>query len=155
MDKEEKPLTLPPKTEVANMEAFGMHGVLDKIPDWHPMGIPVGAAAQGAIIAGVGDALSGLIARFVPITSGQYGYAIVKALEIIGLNWKPVKGFLGSKSVDNGSVIIAYEGLLSLYNIRAKVYGTLAGVVGKIPGGGSAVAAAAGTDTTDTVDIIP
>lgn len=136
----------------AHMEA-GMSGLLDKIPDFHPGGIPVGRAARGMIVAGLGDAAGSMLIRYIPsnLIQGQYSNALLKAATIWLANRKAVKDFLGHDAVETGSIILAYEGIASIVNLRLKTYSLAAGLVGKLPGG---IPAAAGTTDTSSSNVV-
>lgn len=125
-------LLMPVKAEMEESAA----GVLDKIPAWKAWNVPVGDALKGMVTAGVGDAVGVLALKFIPsnIIGGQYAVPMLKILTILGLNWKPVKHFIGSGAVEVGSIILAYEAIASLFNVRQKTFSLLSGVLGKLPG---------------------
>lgn len=136
---------IPPaeeKKEAVLHNSITSAGILDKIPAYQIMGIPIGAAAKAMLVAGVGDAAGLLAIKFLPasILSGSYSVALLKALTIAGLNWHPIKKFIGNDAVELGSIILAYEGISSIFNARLKIYQLLAKVTNKV-GGSTTVAA--------------
>jgi hypothetical protein len=122
--------------EVELHKGMASAGILDKIPDWEIAGVPVGEAARSMVVAGVADAVGLLAVKFLPanLWTNTYAIALKNVLEIMLLNWHPVKDFIGHESVKGGSIILAYEGISSIFNARLKVYNALAGVVGKVGG---------------------
>ena len=123
------------QNETAEMEAMAT-GIVNKIPKLSYMNVPIGDALKGMVAAGVGDAAGVMAIRFLPsqLTGGQYSVPILKVLTILALNWKPVKKFVGPGSVEVASIILAYEAIASVFNVRMKTFNLLSGVLGKLPG---------------------
>jgi len=138
------------KTEIELKNNALSGGWIDKIPSFKLMGVPVGDAAKGMVVAGLGDGLGVAAIKFLPasLTNNRFSIPVLKALTIMVLNWQPVKGFLGRDAVEKGSIILAYEGLMGLWNGRAQVAGILGKVTNKI--GGTSTTAAATSTTTST-----
>ncbi len=131
-------------------------GIIDKIPDYQLAGVPLGKAAKAMLVAAVGDALGVLAIKVMPASfQSSYSIAIMKALTIMALNWHPVKNFIGGDAVESGSIILAYEGIQSIFNIRAKVYTMLAKVTNSVSGNNANAASNGnGGSTTSTIEEI-
>ncbi|MBI4332191.1 MAG: hypothetical protein HY673_13010 [Chloroflexi bacterium] len=102
--------------------------ILDKIPKFEVMGIPVSDAAKGMLAAGAADVVSLVAARYFPQAPG---YA-VKGVEALLLQQKPVKQILGDDAANVASLILTYEAMRGAWDGRAKVRNELAKLVGKI-----------------------
>jgi len=136
--------------EAEDLEDVGRAGILDKIPNWKIIGLPVGEVVKGGIAAAVGDTAGTLLIRFLPggLSASPYAPAILKLGAAALLQWKPVKGVLGSDAAAVGTLLLTYEGVMSLFNLRAKAYGMLTGLTAGFTGGGTTQTPAPATPTS-------
>lgn len=129
--------------------AVAMFGIVDKIPRFDPLKIPIGDAARGHVSTAIADTVGSLAIRFAPgaLTNTPYSAAILKLGLAALFQVKQVKNFIGPQSSDVASLILTYEGLGSIYNIRAKLNSVLSGIAGKaMPASGGTPAAVSGTE---------
>lgn len=124
--------------------------IADKIPSFKVFGLHVGDAAKGAVAAAVGDTIGTMAIRFLPagILGSQYSGALIKGAMAAALQERHVKGFIGSDAAAVGSLILTYEALISIFNLRGKTYSLLAGLTGKMPGLTATTTAAGGAGGT-------
>ncbi len=124
--------------------------IVDKIPAFHPIGIPLGNAARGHVATAVADTVGALAIRFAPssLTSQPYSMAALKLGLAALCQVKQVKGFLGNESANVASLILTYEGLGSIYNIRGKLNSILSGLAGKALPSTSAPAASGAAESS-------
>lgn len=124
-------------------------GLVDKIPDFRVFNVPLGAAAKGLVVWGVGDVIAMSGARFIPVSVPAGAVKIgVAAL----LQERHVKDLIGPTSANLGSLLLAVDGLSSFVNIRGKVRNTLAMLVGKaLPAGNTGVVGPTKAPVTDSI----
>ncbi len=122
--------------------------IIDKIPRFDPLNIPVGDAIRGHVSTAVADTVGALVIRFAPgtLTSQPYSIAILKLALAAGFQVKQVKAIVGSQSADVASLILTYEGLGSIYNVRAKLNSLLSGLAGRAAPSTSTAGAASGAE---------
>lgn len=141
--------------ETAELETSGM-AILDKIPKLEFAGVPVGDAAKAMVAAGVSDAVGVLALRFLPssLTSNRYSNVALKVGTILLLNYKPVKNFMGATAVNGATLILTYEAVAGLFNLRTATYNMLSKITGKIGGTATATATATGSSSGDVIQTI-
>ncbi len=103
--------------------------LVDKIPDFKVAGIPLGAAAKGLVVWGIGDVIAMVGARYIPgkVPPGGVKLGIAALLQV-----KMVKEAIGPTSANIGSLLLAVDGVNSFFDLRGKVRNTLGGVIGKM-----------------------
>lgn len=127
-------------TQEVELGKFGLGGgILNKLPDIKVMGLPVGDALKGAVVAGVGDAISGL--RDVVDKDHKIPGWAIPAGVALALNLKPVKGFLGERAVQMGQFLLIYEALQGAVDVRGKVRDMLSRFIPQGAGGGGGMGA--------------
>ncbi len=102
--------------------------LVDKIPDFKVFGVPLGAAAKGLVVWGIGDVIALAAARYLPakIPAGGVKLGIAALLQE-----SHVKGFIGPTSANIGSLLLAVDGISTFFDLRGKVRNTLGGIVNK------------------------
>ncbi|MBU1173356.1 MAG: hypothetical protein KKD44_27630, partial [Proteobacteria bacterium] len=104
-------------------------GMLSGLTDFKVANINIGMPVAGLVIAGINDALSGILGGLVGGIGGRYAAMIPGIIGLYLLNTKQVKRWLGSGAVDAGNiVIIADLATDNLFNIRAKMASLVGGV---------------------------
>ncbi len=96
-------------------------GILGGITKMEIEGIPIGAAAAGAAIAGVADGLIGLIPAKVPNVAARLVGALVLA------KWGG-KTFIGEDAAQVAALLLTYDAVQETINLR----GTLSGLFTKL-----------------------
>ncbi len=132
--------------------------LVDKIPKLEILKVPFGDAAKGHVGTAIGDTLGAVAIRYLPstISSQQYFPVALKIALAAGFQWKPIKGFVGNDTANITTLLLTYEALASIYNIRARLDSWLAKLAGKaLPGTStSAGGVNAGVDAGLTQDIV-
>lgn len=111
------------------------------------MGIPVGEAGLGLAVAGLGDILVRLLARFIPGlgVAGNIRNAVLLGIGAFAVASQPVRNVIGRDGANVGALFLAADALAQVINPRAIVRQFGAGLTAAIPG----LNAAATTTTTD------
>lgn len=104
-----------------------MANILTGISDWRIFGLPVGAVAGGAIVGGVGDALSGAVVGLVPQAPS---WAVKAATAWAVVQWGPK--IIGKEVAQVGALFLTYDAVQELFNIRGSIANIIAGVTGKV-----------------------
>ena len=106
-------------------------GILTGIAEFKLAGIPVGAAATGAAVAGLAD---GLVSAVLPRIAPQIPPWVVKA----GMSWASIQWgprWLGAVPAQTAGLFLAYDAITDLVNIRGRVGGLVTGVAQKLTAG--------------------
>lgn len=120
-------------------------GILSGLSRFEVAGIPVGAAATGALAAGLFDGLVGLVQGVAPQVPSW-------AMKAVGawaaIQWGP--RLLGSTAAQTAGLFLAYDSIQELINLRGLISGLFQGLR---PGSSApAVAPAAPQGTPETLE---
>jgi hypothetical protein len=83
-------------------------------------GVPIGAAATGALIAGAWDGVAGLAGGILPQTA-QWPWLIPAIGSVVTARFLP--RFVGSSAANVGALLLAYDAMQQMVNIRGMVSG--------------------------------
>ena len=103
------------------------NGILTGISEWRIFGLPVGAVAGGAIVGGVGDALSGAVVGLVPQAPS---WAVKAAAAWAVVQWGPK--IIGKEVAQVGALFLTYDAVQELFNLRGSIANIISGVVGGV-----------------------
>jgi hypothetical protein len=90
-------------------------GILAGIAETEIMGIPVGAAVTGALVAGVADGVMSLIPLKAP------GVVVRGVAAWVTLQWGP--RLFGTKAAQYGGLFLAYDAMQELFDFRGMIRG--------------------------------
>lgn len=121
-------------------------GVLGGLAHAEVFGIPVGAAATGALLAGAWDGVAGLVGGMIPQAS-QWPWLVPAIGSIVTVKFMP--RLVGTHAANVGGLLLAYDAIEQMVNIRGMVSGLFSKFKTTTS---SAAAAAAPAHTPDTVD---
>jgi len=102
-------------------------GILTQVAGFEIASIPIGAVAAGAVIGGVGDAVSGVVGGFAP---QMPSWAVKGLLAWASIQWMP--RLIGTQAAQLGGLFLTYDAVQELFNIRASVSNIVGGVVGRV-----------------------
>ena len=95
-------------------------GVLGGLAHAEVFGIPVGAAATGALLAGAWDGVAGLVGGMIPQAS-QWPWLIPAIGSVVTVRFMP--RLVGTHAANVGGLLLAYDAIQGLFNIRSMVSG--------------------------------
>lgn len=95
-------------------------GVLSGLSRTEVLGIPVGAAATGALIAGAWDGVAGLAGGILPQTA-QWPWLVPAIGAVVTARFMPK--LVGTTAANVGALLLAYDAIQQMVNIRGMVSG--------------------------------
>ena len=101
--------------------------MLESLAGFKLFGLPVGAVAGGAVIGGVGDAVTGVITGAVPQAPT---WAIKAGLAFATVKWGPK--LVGNAVAQTGGLFLTYDALQELFNLRSSIGNVIGGLMGKV-----------------------
>ena len=120
---------------------MGMSLSLNSVADFKVFDLPIGAVGVGAVIGGVGDAVTGTVKASVPAIPG---WAVKAGLAFA--TYKYAGKLVGKDAANIGALFLTYDAVQELVNIRGTVQAFTAGILAKLPipvlGGGTVPAPA-------------
>lgn len=134
------------KPEETSLSRSGFAEGINNFARTEFLGIPIGKALVGGVIAGVGDILIHFLEPIVGdltakvggqmLTAGQRR-ALMMGIAAWAMQTNTVKNFVGGPAAEAGSFILAYEGLQNVFNARETVRNFAHGLKlgSHIPGG--------------------
>ena len=114
-------------------------GILGGLASFKVLDIPIGAAATGALTAGLFDGVVGVIQGFVP---GMPSWALKGLGSWAALQWGP--RIVGSTPAQVAGLLLAYDAVQEFFNLRQSVKNVLGGILGGITKQSAPVATGAG-----------
>jgi hypothetical protein len=128
-------------------EAREITGALDRLAEIEVFGIPLGDALVGGGVAALGDVVGGLV-------KGAWPDAPDWAVPMIGayaVGIGPIRRTLGTRATQTAQLLLAWDAVQGIFDIRSKVAGLFGGLVGKASGG-SLTTVTAGASQPQTLD---
>lgn len=101
--------------------------MLSNLAEFKLFGLPIGAVAGGAVVGGVGDAVTGLITGAVPQAPT---WAIKAGLAFATVKWGPK--IVGNAVAQTGGLFLTYDALQELFNLRSSISNVIGGLMGKV-----------------------
>lgn len=121
-------------------------GLLGGLASTNVFGIPIGAAATGALIAGAWDGVAGLAGGILPQTA-QWPWLVPAIGAVVTARFLP--RFVGTPAANVGALLLAYDAMQKMVDIRGMVSGLFTRFRTTTS---SAVGTPAPQGTPDTVD---
>jgi len=119
-------------------------GVLSNIARTEVFGVPIGAAATGALVAGVWDGISGLASGFIPNIPD---WAVKGVGAVVTIRWMP--NLVGREAANVAGLLLTYDAIQSMFPIRDWVKNIFSGFKTSTS---SAVASPAPQGTPETLE---
>jgi hypothetical protein len=114
-----------------------MSGIVDNIPNAKVFNLPLGDAAKGLIVAGVGDTLGLLVTRYMPASTSAATQRMTRAgvigLSAFALQMKPVRNFIGKDAADAGTLLLTADAIATVFDLRGKVRNLISKYLPKAP----------------------
>jgi hypothetical protein len=95
-------------------------GMLAGLAQTQIFGIPVGAAATGALIAGAWDGVAGLAGGMIPQVA-QWPWLVPAIGSVVTARFLP--RFVGAPAANVGALLLAYDAMQGMVNLRGMVSG--------------------------------
>lgn len=120
-------------------------GMLSGLAHTEIFGIPIGAAATGALVAGAWDGVAGLVGGMIPQAT-QFPWLVPAIGSVVTARFLP--RFVGAGAANVGALLLAYDAMQQMVNIR----GMVSGLFSRFRTTTSSAAAATPQGTPDTVN---
>lgn len=101
---------------------------MNSIADFKVFDLPVGAVGVGAVIGGVGDAVTGTAQGVVPQVPA---WALKAGLAFA--TYKYAGKYVGKDAANIGAMFLTYDAAQELINVRGSVRNFTAGILAKLP----------------------
>ena len=100
-------------------------GILSGFAKTEIMGVPIGAAGGGLLIAGVWDAIRGLVGGKLPTNIPAW---LIPAVGAAVVQSKSVKLRIGDAAANAAGLILTADAIQALFNVRGVISGLVSGV---------------------------
>lgn len=107
---------------------MAQEGILNGLTNIKVFDLPVGAVAGGAVVAGVGDVLTGIVQGATQNKIPSWAVKGLTAFAVVKWGHKLV----GKEAAQIGGLFLTYDAVQEAFNVRSSVSNIVGGLTGRI-----------------------